>query len=80
MQCKKMSIHSSQGNNKNKDKNIDKIPGSIQGSLLNILEYNSVMLSEYGLTIARQFRNIREAEEAKLKTAAKELDDLFEDE
>jgi len=71
-----MLTHSSQG----KDKNIDKIPGNIQGSLLNILEYNSVMLSEYGLTIARQFRDIREVEAAKLQAAAKELDDLIEEE
>lgn len=71
-----MLIHSSQG----KDKDIDKIPGNIQGSLINILEYNPVMFSEYGLTVARIFRDRRDAEAAKLQAAAKELDDLFEEE
>lgn len=55
-------------------------PGYIEGALLNLLEYDKDMLSEYGLKLAQVFRQIREEEEAKLKTAAKELDDLFEEE
>ncbi len=74
-----MLTQSNQGKG-NKDKDIAKIPGNIQGSLLNLLEYNPVMLSEYGLTAARYFRDIRETESANLKAAAKELDDLFEEE
>lgn len=56
------------------------IPGYIQGSLLNILEFDKAMFSEYGLKLAEAFRQMREEDEAKLKTAAKELDDLFEEE
>lgn len=51
-----------------------KIPGYIQGALVNIIEYDSEMLSECGLRLATRLRDIRDEEEAKLKTAAEELD------
>lgn len=56
------------------------IPGYIQGSLINILQFDKDMLSEYGLKIAEIFNQMIEEDNLKNKQSAKELDDLFEDE
>ena len=63
--------------NQGKDKDKDKIPGYIEGALLNILEYDRVMLSEYGEAIAKAFKQIRDKEDEELRIQAEQLDDLF---
>lgn len=62
---------------KNKDINKLKPPGYIQGALVNILEYDSDMLSAYGLALASVFKQIKKEDEQTLQTAAKALDGLF---
>lgn len=55
-----------------------KIPGYIQGALVNIIEYDSEMLSECGLRLAERLRDIRDNEEAELKAEAEKLDSLWD--
>jgi len=64
----------------NLGENLRDIPGYVQGALLNILEYDKEMLSEYGETLAGVLKQIRDEDNAKLQQSAKELDDLFEEE
>lgn len=72
-------------NNRNNDTSYEDnrdaaVPGFVQGSLLNILEFDKDMLSEYGLKLAEVFRQMKEEDDAKFRAAGKELDDLFEEE
>jgi hypothetical protein len=71
--CKKTLTHSNQDNWPN-------LFGSIEGALITIHDFDKDMLSEYGLKIAIHVKQIRDIEQEKLANAAKELDDLFEEE
>lgn len=55
------------------------IPGNIQGSLLNILNFDTRLLSQYGLELATIFLIEKEKHESDLKKAAMELDALWEE-
>jgi hypothetical protein len=59
--------------------NRDEIPGYIEGSLINILEYDSDMLSTYGLKLAQVFKQIRDEDNEKLRQQAEELDNMFKE-
>lgn len=61
----------------NKDNKESDIPGYLQGSLLNILDFDADMLSVYGLKVALVLKQIQQEDEAKLKAEAKKLDDML---
>lgn len=71
-----MSMMSNQDNGREGE---NRIPGYIEGGLLNILEYDALMLSDYGLKLAKAFKQVRDKEEDELRLSAKELDSLFPD-
>lgn len=73
MRCKKTLTRSNQDDN-------NEIPGYIQGSLINILEYDQYLLSEPGLVLARHYKEIMDKLNETVKRQAKELDDLFDKE
>lgn len=54
------------------------IPGYIEGSLINILQFDKDMLSEYGLKIAQILQQMNEEDAQKLREEAKKFDELFD--
>lgn len=57
-----------------KNNSNNEVPGYIRNSLIHIIEYDEIMLSEYGLTLAKAFKQIQDRRAEELKKQAEELD------